>query len=438
MFAGEDDSPATLIVEDIVVKSNEKRKDPKGRVLRPGERYREDGRYMYRYTDKLGKRQHVYSHKLTSTDKVDEIYVNEPSLREIEDNIKRDQLDNINTKGAEITFNEQFHLWMDIKTKLSVSTKLNYEHLWRKHIKDTLGAKRLKDIKTSQLKQFFNKLSDKEGLSAGTLHLLNNIIYPVLQMAVDDDLLRKNYCAGIMKYIEARRSPKRIALSESQQEVFIRFLKQSNRHKYHLPLFVLALGTGMRSGEICGLRWCDINLKKGYISVNHTLQYKSIKGKQCFYISKPKTECGNKEIPILSEVKRQLVEQKRYIIARQIPTDYIVDGYSNFVFLTKSRKPYTNGGINNFLKSIIKDCNTWEIEQAQKEGRSPVLLPPFSIHNLRHTFCSRLCAVVHDYKSIQMIMGHSDIRITMDVYNHYSRKDIEVTMEALEGRLRIS
>ena len=99
---------------------------------------------------------------------------------------------------------------MDIKTKLSVSTKLNYEHLWRKHIKDTLGAKRLKDIKTSQLKQFFNKLSDEEGLSAGTLHLLNNIIYPVLQMAVDDDLLRKNYCAGIMKYIEARRSPKRI------------------------------------------------------------------------------------------------------------------------------------------------------------------------------------------------------------------------------------
>lgn len=261
MFAGEDDSPATLIVEDIAVKSNEKRKDPKGRVLRPGERYREDGRYMYRYTDKLGKRQHVYSHKLTSTDKVDEIYVNEPSLREIEDNIKRDQLDNINTKGAEITFNEQFHLWMDIKTKLSVSTKLNYEHLWRKHIKDTLGAKRLKDIKTSQLKQFFNKLSDEEGLSAGTLHLLNNIIYPVLQMAVDDDLLRKNYCAGIMKYIEARRSPKRIALSESQQEVFIRFLKQSNRHKYHLPLFVLALGTGMRSGEICGLRWCDIYLK---------------------------------------------------------------------------------------------------------------------------------------------------------------------------------
>lgn len=130
------------------------------------------------------------------------------------------------------------------KTKLSVSTKLNYEHLWRKHIKDTLGAERLKDIKTSQLKQFFNKLSDEEGLSAGTLHLLNNIYLPCSSNGCWRWPFAKNYCAGIMKYIEARRSPKRIALSESQQEMFIRFLKQSNRHKYHLPLFVLALGTG--------------------------------------------------------------------------------------------------------------------------------------------------------------------------------------------------
>lgn len=419
-----------------MAKSIEKRKDPKGRLLRQGEQYREDGRYMYRYTDKMGKRCYVYSHKLTPSDRVDEIYKNELSLRELEDSIKRDQLDEINTKGAEITFNEQFQQWMEIKTKLSVSTRLNYNHLWQKHIKDTLGRKRLKDIKSTQLKQFFNKKSE-EGLSAGTLHLLNNIIYPVLQMAVDDDLLRKNYCAGIMKYIETRRNPQRIALTEQQQEIFICFLKQSNRYRYHLPLFTLALGTGMRSGEICGLRWCDINLKQQYISVNHTLQYKSINGKQCFYISRPKTESGYREIPLLSEVKRLLIEQKRYNMALQIPTDYDVDGYSNFVFLTKSGKPYTNGAINNFLKAIIKECNIWERQRAEDENRPPVFLPAFTIHNLRHTFCSRLCSVIHDYKAIQMIMGHSDIRITMDVYNHYSRQDIAVAMEELEGKLKI-
>lgn len=392
---------------------------------------------MYRYTDGLGKRSYVYSHKLVPTDKVDEKYKNELSLREMEDEIKRDQLDSINGKGAEITFNEQYKQWLGIKSKLSLSTRLNYEHLWKKHIKETLGMMKLKDIKTSQLKRFFNKLSMEKELSAGTLHLINNIIYPVLQMAVDDDLLRKNYCSGIMKYIEGRKNPKRQALTEEEQHIFIEFLRQSCRYRHHLPLFAVFLGTGMRSGEVCGLCWSDVYFKQDFISVNHTLQYKSVDGKQVFYISAPKTECGDREIPLLPDVKMYLIEQRRYLEVMQIPRDYIVDGYRDFVFLTKNGKPYTNGAINNFLKAIIRDCNTWEKKRAIAENRMPVLLPHFSVHNLRHTFCSRLCSVLNDYKAIQEIMGHSDIRITMNVYNHFTQRDFESTMDEMKEKLKI-
>jgi len=139
----------------------------------------------------------------------------------------------------------------------------------------------------------------------------------------------------------------------------------------------------------------------------------------------------------LPDVKMYLIEQRRYLEVMQIPRDYIVDGYRDFVFLTKNGKPYTNGAINNFLKSIIRDCNTWEKKRAIAENRMPVLLPHFSVHILRHTFCSRLCSVLHDYKAIQEIMGHSDIRITMNVYNHFTQRDFESTMEELKEKLKI-
>lgn len=413
-----------------------KRRDNKGRVLNKGENQRSDGLYMFRYTDAYGKRQCFYSWKLVETDKgktKDEL-----SLREKENHILADRLDGIHTKRADITFNEQYECWKNLKTRLSISTKLNYDNLWKNHIKNSIGTMKLKNIKTSQLKKYFNDLVESKNLSAGTLSIIYNIIYPVLQMAVDDDVLRRNYCAGILKDIDAREGCERMALTEEQQAVFIRFLREDNRYRYHQPLFILALGTGMRSGEICGLKWCDINFDKNEITVNHNLLYKSVQGKQQFILGKPKTKNSMRVIPMGVEVRRQLEFQRQYLINAQIPDDFMIDGYGDFVFLTKRGIPYTNTNINHFLDAIIKHCNIWEMEHAKNENREPILLPHFTIHNLRHTFCSRLCAISNDYKAIQKLMGHSDISVTMDVYNHYNKRNGITAIDNIDAQLQIN
>lgn len=138
------------------------------------------------------------------------------------------------------------------------------------------------------------------------------------------------------------------------------------------------------------------------------------------------------------EVRRQLDFQRQYLINAQIPDDFMIDGYGDFVFLTKRGIPYTNTNINHFLDAIIKHCNIWEIEDAKNENREPILLPHFTIHNLRHTFCSRLCAISNDYKAIQKLMGHSDISVTMDVYNHYNKRNGITAIDNIDAQLQIN
>lgn len=197
------------------------------------------------------------------------------------------------------------------------------------------------------------------------------------------------------------------------------------------------LGTGCRIGEVLGLRWQDIDFKNRTISINHNLVYRVQEDGSCTnHVNSPKTSAGIRIIPMLDEVFDAFLEEYQYQMVIGFSTDEI-DGYSGFVFCTGEGKVYLPGMINRTIHSICADYNKEEAAKAEEENRDPVLLPHFSCHHLRHTFCTRFCENETNLKVIQEIMGHADISTTMDVYAEATQEKKKASMTALQSALLV-
>ena len=176
--------------------------------------------------------------------------------------------------------------------------------------------------------------------------------------------------------------------------------------------------------------------KNNYISVSKTIHYlPTDNGKYRQDITSPKTKNAVRKIPMLEEVRQALEEQRQNQIKFGIPTDCVIDGYSGFIFTTSLGKPYLSDGINSIIKRVRKKYNRTEIAQAEKENRPPILLPDFSPHIMRHTFCTRLCECDLNLKAIQSIMGHGSVKTSMDIYTHVSENKKQQEIKKLDKRI---
>lgn len=408
----------------------QRRKDDKGRVLRAGESYRpKERRYMYRYTSADGKRHTVYASDLNE-------------LRQKEEKIQRDIAGGIRVGEDSITLNDIYDMWKKDKNTLKQTTKSNYVYMYEHFVKEYLGKWKLKDIHKSDVRRFYNSLLDAKKLKVNTLDGLHTVIHQLFNLAVDDCYISKNPSDGVMgecKKAHNLDTPKRHALTIPQQEAFIGYIRENAKYRHWMPLFTTFLGTGMRVSELVGLRWEDINLEEGYIEVNHnTVYYQREKGKCYFSVTTPKTEAGKRMIPLLPEVRTAFDDEKAHQKEVGIICNANIDGYTNFVFLNRYGNIHNPQTINRTIKRITLAYNEQEMEAADKEGREPVLIPPFSCHNLRHTFCTRYCENETNLKVIQDIMGHKDIATTMEIYAE-ATKDAKVkSFENLKGKIKIS
>ncbi len=177
------------------------------------------------------------------------------------------------------------------------------------------------------------------------------------------------------------------------------------------------VNTGMRVGEITGLRWRDLDFENGIISVNHTLVYYNHRDEIGTYYSMntPKTEAGCREIPMIAGVREAFEMEREYQQTLGIVSVDRIDGYEDFVFLNSSGHVQRQGNLNKAIKRIMRDCND-KILLEQDLDTDPVLLPDFSCHILRHSFATRLCESGINIKVIQDILGHVDVSTTMDIY----------------------
>lgn len=407
------------------------RKDNKGRALRKGEIQRsQDNRYVYTYTNPVGKRAYVYANTLQE-------------LREKEDNLIRDQLDGLDTYvagRADLDF--LVDRYLKTKNNLASSTYANYRYTYDHFCSGGFGKKKICDIKYSDVLHFYLSLLDK-GVKTKTVETVHCVIHPALDMAVRDDIIRHNPSDGViaeMKKQRGRTAVKDRALTIEQQNELIDYVTDHPLYDYWRPLFVVLLGTGCRIGEICGLRWKDVDLNNRVIDINHSMTYFRRGKKEPytfeFKFGPPKTKAGIRKIPMLDDVYDVLKELYDDQCKHGF-SDLVVDGATGFIFINKVGQLYKSNAIDHSIHRIVNNHNAQELVEAKKEGREPILLPLFSCHTFRHTFCTRFCENETNVKVIQAVMGHADIKTTMDIYAEVTEGKKRESIEHLSKNMKI-
>lgn len=384
----------------------ERRKDRNRRVLKEGESQRKDGTYDFRWRTSGGKRHSIYAKTLDE-------------LREKEAALLRDKSDGIRTDAKNVTLNDIFDMWTELKKGLKDNTFQNYQYMYNQFVYPDFGKVKITQIKRSDIRRFYNMLADERNLKIATIDNVHTVLHQVLNLAVEDNYLRNNPSDHALKELKQAHNfetEKRKALTLEEQQIFLDFLENSSKYHHWKSIFEVMLGTGLRVGEVTGLRWNDLDFEQDLIHVNHTLVYYNHDKNGCYFgINTPKTKAGCRSIPMIKNVKEAFLREKEYQNETEISCRVKIDGYTNFVFVNRFGNVQHQGTLNKALRRIMRDCNQEMLEKQRKES-NPVLLPRFSCHILRHTFATRLCEAGVNMKVIQDVLGHADIGTTMNIY----------------------
>ncbi len=382
-----------------------RRKDTKNRVLKDGEYQRANGTYEYRWQDTRGKRCYIYGKTLEE-------------LRSRIDDLKKDSYDGIRTPNKNLTVNDLYNLWLKVKRGLKDNTFQNYKYLYEMFIKSDLGEIKVSKLKRTDVRSFYNKLCDEKNIKVSTIDSIHTVLHQVLQLGVEDEYLRYNPSDNALKELKKAHNSdeaKKKALTVDEQQLFENFLKNSTTYNRWYPIFTVMSWTGLRVGELTGLRWSDVDLENDIINVNHTLvYYRQSPELGCrFAINTPKTSAGKRIIPMLPKVKEALLLEKQIQEETGVSCNVTIDGFTDFIFVNRFGDTQHQGTLNKALKRIIRDCN---FEVLDKQTENSVILPNFSNHSLRHTFTTRMCEANVNIKAMQGILGHADAQITLNIY----------------------
>ena len=299
-------------------------------------------------------------------------------------------------------------------------------------VRPVIGSKRISTLKKSDIKKYYNYLVDERNLKPSTIDNIHTVLHQVLQIAVDDDFIRNNPSDNVLRELKKAhcfQSEKRRALTKPEQELFLNFLKTHPVYEHWYPVFAVMIGTGLRVGEVTGLRWCDIDMESGMIDVNHTLVYydhrtEGSKSGCYFNVNTTKTPASMRQVPMLGFVREAFEQEKQKQEDLGLHCEVTIDGYTDFIFINRFGQAQHQATLNKAIRRIIRDCND---EQFLHSDEPDVLLPHFSCHSLRHTFTTRMCEAGVNIKVIQDALGHSDISTTLNIY-----ADVTKEMKAAE------
>lgn len=378
-----------------------RRKDNKGRLLKTGESQRKDGRYAYKYQDKSGKSKFLYSWRLTDTDPVPKGKRFCRSLRDLERDLQRDLMDGIDSSGKKMLLWQLYEKHNALKPNVRQSTETGRKYLMDILKSDTLGNMSIEAIKPSDTKEWAIRMK-KNGYSYQTINNYKRSLKACFYTAINDDLVRKNPFNWNLSDVLEDDTIHKTALTDEQVNALLSFLQIDDVYKKYYNAIVVLLYTGLRISELCGLTTSDIDFEKGFIQVNHQINYD--KGK--YSINEPKTDSGIREIPMLEPVRKALLDEiKGRIDVQQI----LIDGYSDFVFLNQKSLPMYAHCYSNAFFSLIKKYNKYH-----KGNELPLITP----HTLRHTFCTNMANKKITPNTLQYIMGHKNITMTLGYYTH--------------------
>lgn len=395
-----------------------KRRDKKGRILRNGESQRTDGRYAFVYTDCYGKQKFLYSWKLEPTDSLPAGRRPCKSLREKEKAVLKDIDDGIVPYGGNLTVLELVKKYIGQKTGVRHNTQANYNFVINIIKKEDFGAKRIDKVKLSDAKAWLIKLQ-ADGRGYSTIHSVRGVVRPAFQMAVDDDLLRKNPFEFQLSTVVVNDSVTREAITKKQERAFLEFVKNDKHFcKYYEGIYIL-FKTGLRISEFVGLQKSDIDFANDTIRVDHQLQRKR---DMEYIIEDTKTPDGERFLPMTKEVRNCfeiIIANRRKPKIEPTVRDKNGKLYHGFLYLDKNDMPMVALHWEKYFQHIITKYNSIYKEE----------LPKVTPHVCRHTYCSNMAKSGMNPKTLQYLMGHSDIGITLNTYTHIGLDDVKEEME---------
>ena len=395
--------------------SREVRRDNRRRILRTGESQNKEGRYVYKYINSLGEQKFIYSWKLVPTDRVPKGKRDDISLREKIAEVQRDLSDGIDTAGKKMTVCQLYEKKNNLRKNIRRNTVKGRQQFMNVLKKDPFGSMSIDSVKQSDAKEWAIRMSEN-GIAYNSIKNYMRSLRASFYMAIQDDYVRKNPFDFVLSDILDDTRKEKTALSLEQEEALLTFAKSDRTYKKYYDELVILLETGLRISEFCGL---DLNvavdMKNKSILVEHQLLKNTETG---YYIEKPKTKSGIREIPMTDKAYDAF---QRLIKSRKKTEPIVIDGYSNFLMLNGKGLPQVASSYNMVLKGLVKKYNKTHDDE----------LPEISPHSLRHTFCTKMANKGMTPNTLQYIMGHSDISMTLNYYAHGSFGSAKAEMERI-------
>lgn len=371
-----------------------------GKELGKGISQRKDGLYQGRFVNRFGKKQTLYA----------------KTLKDIRQKLRNAQYEDekaLNVVTKEITLDEWYKVWMaTCKKNCRESTKATYAGQY-KRVQKALGWRKLTSLNLIIIQQAINELgTDNQRKET------KKILVDMLSKAVDADLLIKNSARMVNTVISKEEKKERRVLTIRETSIFLEYTKDT----FYYDLYILALETGMRIGELMGLKWSEIDYDKSVLYVRRSLCYFRRDGKYVFEWHDTKTHNSKRVIPLTKQavkaLKRQWIRRQSILLKN---ASEVQEEYRDLVFVTKNNRPTQ--------QFIVAECIDVAIRRIRKDYPE---FEGFSPHCFRHTFATRAIERGMQPKILQILLGHGSLQTTMDLYCHVTEDTLYDAMSLMD------
>lgn len=372
-------------------------KDLKGKELGVGISQRKDGLYTARFMDKSGKRRQQYFKKL------------QECRNWLADAQFKDEHGGINV-CSDMTVSAWFDYWIENIKSASAkkNTISNYKNRYKQSIEPYIGNMLLQDVKPLHCQNILNVMVNS-GYKNSTIELVHTAMKILFEDAVENEIIVKNPVKKSVQCTQGEESKAKTAMTVDEQKKFLKHAQESSYYNQ----YAFVLQTGIRVGELVGLKWSDVDFENKVLRIFRTAN--QIGGE--WVIGTPKSRSGKREIPLTNEaicILKKVRDSKK-------PLNIVPMQYHDVVFSSNTGKPIDNSSYNAALRKI---CDKAEI-------------PHISMHTLRHTFATRCIEAGMQPKTLQEILGHSKINVTMDIYVHVMEDKKNKEMSNVESALKV-